>query len=116
MSSLTPFTVNRPWGEFREFEKNTPVTVKLITVRAGQELSLQFHHKRSEFWKVIYGNPDITIGDKITHAKPGDEFNIEVGEHHRISAPTEDVEILEIATGNFDEEDIERLEDKYGRA
>jgi mannose-6-phosphate isomerase len=115
MSSLTPFTVDKPWGNFREFTKNQPSTVKIITVKAGEQLSLQTHKNRSEFWKVLSGTPDITIGEVVTRANPGDEFQIEAEVKHRIGAPVGDIEMLEVATGDFDEEDIERLEDKYGR-
>lgn len=111
-----PFTIVRPWGEFRQFSLNEQSTVKIISVKSGATLSLQYHHKRNEFWHVISGNPDILIGDTTVSAKPGDEFQICTGVHHRISAPKNDVQILEVARGHFDEEDIIRLQDKYGRA
>ena len=110
-----PFTIARPWGEFRQYTKNDPVTVKTVFIKAGSTLSLQYHNHRSEFWRVMRGNPDITIGEEKIKGKPGDEFEIPQGVHHRIGARDEDVEILEIARGEFDEEDIIRIEDKYGR-
>jgi mannose-6-phosphate isomerase-like protein (cupin superfamily) len=116
MKELAPITENRPWGEFREFIKNEPVTVKIIKVKAGETLSLQKHSKRSEFWRVLSGSPEITIGEKVFIAKEGEEFNIRQGDNHRIGSGEGDSEILEISTGFFDEEDIIRLEDKYGRA
>lgn len=116
MKDQKPFTEERPWGWFREFSKNENTTVKLIFVKGGESLSLQKHGKRSEFWRVVSGNPEITIGEKIISAAPGDEFEIPVGENHRIAAPAGDIEILEVARGEFDENDIVRLEDKYGRA
>lgn len=111
-----PFTETRPWGEFREYAHNQPVTVKTILVKKGQALSLQYHHKRSEFWRVLSGHPLITVDMQVYDAKPADEFFIEAGMRHRISAPEDEVEILEVAFGEFDEEDIVRLEDNYGRA
>jgi mannose-6-phosphate isomerase len=52
----------------------------------------------------------------VTHnPHAGDEFIVKPGENHRISAPTNDVVVLEISTGHFDEDDIVRLEDKYNR-
>lgn len=111
-----PFTERRPWGEFRKFISGENVTVKIITVKKGESLSLQAHHKRSEFWIILKGTPDITVGETITRAKKGDEFNVPVGARHRVSAVGEDAEFLEIARGVFDENDIERFEDKYGRA
>jgi mannose-1-phosphate guanylyltransferase/mannose-6-phosphate isomerase len=57
----------------------------------------------------------VTIGKKIISAKPGDEFNIAELESHRVEAKDDTVQILEISYGNFEEEDIIRLEDAYGR-
>src|SRR5688572_23358589 len=111
MEEHKPFTEERPWGWFREFAKNEKVTVKLIFVRKGESLSLQKHERRSEFWRVVSGNPDITLNGQSIGAKPGDEFDVSVGAEHRISAPAGDVEILEVARGDFDESDIIRLED-----
>lgn len=105
----------RPWGEFLQLTHNETSTVKIITVSPNQELSLQFHHKRSEFWHVLDGNPRITNGTTIVTANPGDEFLIEKEAQHRIAAGENQVRILEIAFGDFDENDIVRLEDRYGR-
>ncbi len=110
------FTEKRPWGEFRQFVKNEPVTVKIIVVRKGESTSLQYHHHRSEFWKVISGSGEVVVGDKIVSVKKGDEILVPVETHHRLAAKEEDLEILEIAAGDFDEEDIVRLEDNYGRS
>jgi mannose-6-phosphate isomerase-like protein (cupin superfamily) len=107
--------VTKPWGKFEQFTHNEQTTVKLIYITKGESLSLQYHEKRSEFWKVIAGNPKITIDETDTVASAGDEFTIEKSQHHRIEAPENDVVILEVAYGDFDEEDIIRLEDKYGR-
>ncbi len=112
---MHPFIEKRPWGEFEEFIQNAPVTVKLITVKQGEEFSLQKHHKRQEFWKVVKGTPHILIGEKVFDAHEGDEFTVPVETNHRVSAPNDEVELMEIAQGEFDETDIVRLEDKYGR-
>ena len=114
--SLQTYTEKRPWGNFEQFTHDEISTVKIITVNAGEELSLQYHVKRSEFWKVISGTPTITSGDKIIEAKPGDEFFQKPRQNHRIQAGVTEARILEIAFGEFDEGDIVRLEDKYGRA
>ncbi|MSU54917.1 MAG: cupin domain-containing protein [Candidatus Taylorbacteria bacterium] len=116
MNTEKIFTEKRPWGEFRQYTENESVTVKTIFVKHGEGLSLQYHHKRSEFWRVIFGNPEIVIGQKKIYAKKGDEFVIPTEKVHRLSAPHDDVEILEIASGRFDEGDIVRLEDRYGRS
>ncbi len=112
---MNPTTVKRPWGSFTTFAENEKCTVKLLYVSQGEEFSLQYHDNRDEFWKVMKGNPDVTIGDKVESAHEGDEFFVERGTNHRVSAPDDDVIILEVSTGEFDENDIVRLEDKYNR-
>ena len=106
---------NRPWGSFTSFIKNETCTVKLLNVDQGELLSLQYHRGRDEFWRVISGRPKIIIGQEEFEAREGDEFNIPAMTKHRIIADYDDVVILEIATGDFDEDDIVRLEDKYER-
>ncbi|QQR82762.1 phosphomannose isomerase type II C-terminal cupin domain [Candidatus Campbellbacteria bacterium] len=110
-----PFDEQRPWGSFRQFTTSEPVTVKILHVNRGEQLSLQHHTQRTEFWRVLSGTPRITIGNEIREAHGGDEFEIYTGVEHRISAPNDDVECLEISYGTFDEHDITRVEDKYGR-
>ena len=105
----------RPWGSFERFTKEVPSTVKIITVHHDQSLSLQFHKHRQEFWRILQGNPTLTIGDKQIEANPGSEFFIDKLVKHRIEAKTNSVVLLEIALGHFDENDIVRLEDRYGR-
>lgn len=107
----------RPWGNFRQFTKNEPTTVKIITVKKGERLSLQSHTDRSEFWRVLSGSGIVEVDTMVHQAKIGDEFFIDTGMKHRLgAAESEDLEILEIAFGNFDESDITRYEDKYGRS
>lgn len=111
----SPFTEERPWGWFREFVKNENVTVKILFVKKGEVFSLQKHNHRNEFWRILIGKPNVTIGDETVSAKPGDEFEILPEMEHRIRALDNDVEVLEISKGEFDENDIVRIEDKYGR-
>ncbi len=117
--SLTPdssFEISRPWGKFLQFTKDTSSTVKILTVNAGEAFSLQYHNKREEFWYVLKGEGFIEINDEKIAITPGQKFLIPKGAKHRISAGASNVEVLEISTGEFDEEDIVRLEDRYGRA
>ena len=110
-SSLT----KKPWGAFRQFTHNELTTVKTLTIIPGGELSLQTHKERKEYWFVLEGSPIITQGDKVFVAEKGTEIFIEQGQAHRIAAENETAVLLEIAYGNFDENDIIRHEDKYGR-
>src|SRR3989338_2150217 len=116
MEKLKPFTEERPCGWFMEFLKEEPSTVKILFVKKGEVFSLQKHHHRNEFWRILSGEPDVTIGDKTVKAKVSDEFDISKETNHRIEAPINDVEVLEISRGKFDEADIIRIKDKYGRA
>ena len=109
-------TTKKPWGSFTTYKMNEVCTVKLLNIKKGEELSLQHHGKREEFWKVIKGNPKIEIGDEIVIAKEGDEFKVGISVNHRIGAPSDDVTILEISSGDFNEDDIVRVEDKYNRS
>ncbi len=112
MSSITH---TRPWGSFIEFTKNEPSTVKILIVKPEEEFSLQYHKNREEFWYVLSGDPTIIIGDDKFDAKKGDEFIIKKGEKHRISAKGTEARILEVSLGEFNEDDIVRIKDKYGR-
>ena len=105
----------RPWGQFERFTLNERSTVKIITVNAGEAFSLQTHKSRDEFWRVISGYGTVTVGDSQEEANPGDEFFIPRGTVHRAEGGEEGLVFLEIAFGEFDEGDIVRLDDKYGR-
>ena len=106
----------RPWGSYERFTLNEPSTVKIITVKPGEEFSLQTHEHRDEFWHVIAGSGTLRIGDEAREARAGDEFMIARGTEHRALGGPNGLLFLEISFGNFDEHDIERIEDKYGRA
>jgi len=115
MAILDPFQIERPWGNFRQFTHNELSTVKIITVKPNESLSLQNHSKRAEFWHVIKGSGIVEIGEIKKETKERDEHEIPIGAKHRLSAGEEGIQVLEIALGDFDEEDIVHFEDKYGR-
>lgn len=108
--------VEKPWGKFEQYTHNLPCTVKVITVEPGGTLSRQYHYQRDELWVVLDPGGRVEIGDKTLHPSPEDKIFIPRRTTHRLSAPGEKpVRILEISFGEFDEEDIVRLEDLYGR-
>ena len=116
-TALTNHAIDkRPWGDFERFTLNEKTTVKIITVLPHQKLSLQTHQNRDEFWRIISGSGSVVIGDKTKSAKAGDSFFIERGQKHRALGGVETMQFLEIAFGEFDENDIVRLEDSYGRS
>ena len=112
---INKYSEQRPWGEFEQFTHGESTTVKILTVQPSQSLSLQYHNKRSEFWKVISGCGKVTVGDAVHDASEGDEFLINKGEKHRIATDNSKIKVLEISFGDFDENDIVRIEDKYNR-
>ena len=109
------FQIERPWGNFRQFTLNSPSTVKILSVKPNEILSLQSHKKREEFWHVITGSGFVEIGEVKKNTVAGDEHEILVGKKHRLGAGPDGIQVLEIATGDFDESDIIHYEDKYGR-
>ena len=106
--------VQRPWGIFRQFVLNKKCTVKILEVKSKQELSLQKHIKRRESWHFLTSGV-VQIGKKKKKVKKGETINIGKNIPHRIIAGDNNVLVLEISFGNFDEKDEVRLEDKYGR-
>ncbi|MCY3776627.1 MAG: phosphomannose isomerase type II C-terminal cupin domain [Candidatus Aminicenantes bacterium] len=106
----------RPWGAFRRFTHNRASTVKIITVNPGQVLSLQLHRHRDELWVALDPGLRVTVGERTWEAEPCEEIYIPRQTRHRAAgAGPRPSRWLEIAFGEFDEEDIVRLEDRYGR-
>ena len=107
---------NRPWGSFKRFVLNQNVTVKVMTVQPGERLSLQKHAERGELWQILDGPLEVTTGDQTWVAERGEDIWVPCGTAHRISNPSQTPgRVLEVAFGRFDEEDIHRIEDAYGR-
>jgi len=110
----------RPWGQFENLDGTNLWNLKTLCVNANSRLSLQKHEKRSEIWVVAHGN--ITTETRKTlrgrsivkHLKPGEILIVPVGMLHRISSKKGGV-LVEVAIGKFDENDITRYEDDYGR-
>ena len=110
------YSEGRPWGRFEKFHENKSCTIKLIYINANSRLSLQYHKKRSEFWKVIKGTAMVELDEKAILLREGDTITIPRQAKHRVAARESECVILEIAYGRFDENDIVRLEDDYRRA
>ena len=106
----------RPWGGFQRLTHNAPSTVKVIEVSAGCRLSLQRHESRGELWLVLDGPLHVEVDDDAQFAQTGETVWVPRGSVHRASNPgATPVRFLEIAFGDFDEGDIERLADDYAR-
>ena len=109
------FELKKPWGGFMQFCHNEKVTVKILHIKPGSKLSLQYHQSRDEFWYVIEGTGTIVLDDKQFNVVAGDECFIRRGQKHRIVTTGSGMRVLEVSYGDFDEKDIIRLEDSYGR-
>ena len=108
--------VDKPWGSFERYTHNLASTVKIITVAPEGVLSSQYHHKRDELWVVLDAGALVELGGEVLEHGVGEELFIPRGTVHRLSAGGEEpVRILEISFGEFDEGDIVRLDDVYGR-
>lgn len=108
--------VERPWGSFKQYAFNEDTTVSLMTVLPGQRLSLQSHTGRAELWIVLDEGATVQVGEKIRACRPGDEVWIPAGEKHRLSGTGEaPARVLEVAFGNWQQEDIRRYEDDFQR-
>jgi mannose-6-phosphate isomerase len=106
----------RPWGKFRSYPYDLGSTVKIITIDPGQALSLQYHHRRAEFWVILDRGLEVTVGERVSRPDAGEELYIPREAVHRVrcvgAAPAR---IMEIWIGDPDESDIVRVEDKYHR-
>ena len=108
--------IERPWGSFKQYAHNRDCTVSLMTVRPGQRLSLQSHTGRAELWIVIDDGAVVQVGETERACQAGDEIWIPAGEKHRLSCRgNQPVRVLEVAFGNWQQEDIRRYADDYER-
>jgi len=110
--------VDKPWGYELIWALTDVYCGKLLFVKAGQSLSLQFHREKDESWLVQSGRAKLELGDAgetVLHEEvigPGIAFHYTPGTVHRITA-VEDTTIIEVSTPHLD--DVVRLEDAYGR-
>ena len=108
----------RPWGRWTVLEAGANHAVKRIEVIPGGKLSLQRRRFRAEQWVVVAGTALVTLDQAQFELAPGGTVHIAIGQVHRVeNRGTDDVVFIEVQTGpKLDENDIERLEDVYGRA
>ena len=114
---VTPRRVEKPWGWELVWAETEQYVGKLLFVRAGQALSLQYHEVKDESWLVQEGRASLELGDVggalgRREIGPGDVFRYRPRTVHRVTA-IEDTLIVEVSTPHLD--DVVRLEDLYGR-
>ncbi len=107
--------VTRPWGSFRQFAHNREVTVSLMSVNPGERLSLQSHRGRAELWIVLDPGAVVQVDDAILHPEAGAEIWIPAGARHRLGSAGPAVRVLEVAFGDWQQDDITRYDDDYHR-
>lgn len=109
--------VARPWGWYDSIDMGQRFQVKRIGVKPGASLSLQRHRHRAEHWIVVQGIAEVTCGKEIFTLTENESTFIPIGEVHRLRNPGQtELEMIEVQSGSYlGEDDIERLEDAYGR-
>ncbi|WP_407704852.1 mannose-1-phosphate guanylyltransferase/mannose-6-phosphate isomerase [Aeromonas veronii] len=109
--------VYRPWGKYDSIDNGQRYQVKHISVKPGEKLSLQMHHHRAEHWIVVSGTAKVTNGEQTFLVTENESTFIPVGSVHSLENPGKvTLEVIEVQSGSYlDEEDIVRLEDRYGR-
>jgi mannose-6-phosphate isomerase-like protein (cupin superfamily) len=116
----SPRRVEKPWGWELVWAETGDYVGKLLFVRAGEALSLQYHELKDESWLVQSGRARLELGEP---GKPGGELDaVEIGPDdtfhfaprtlHRVTA-LEDLLVVEVSTPQPD--DVVRVEDRYGR-
>lgn len=110
--------VYRPWGHYDSIDKGERYQVKRICVRPGAKLSVQMHHHRAEHWVVVSGTAKVTCNDTEIILTENQSTYIPVGAVHSLENPGKiPLELIEVQSGSYlGEDDIVRLEDRYGRS
>ena len=120
MSEYTfePRTVDKPWGSELIWAESEHYAGKVLFVKAGESLSLQYHEVKDESWYVLEGRAKLELGRvgeeslETVEIAPGQAFRFRPGTVHRVTG-IEDTRILEVSTAHLD--DVVRLADVYGR-
>ena len=110
-------TEERPWGTYEILLDTDYCKVKRIIVNTGEQLSYQYHNHRNEVWVIVKGDAQITLNNNITNHYYGDIINIPKLTKHTVkNIGIEELIFIETQYGeSFNESDIIRLNDKYGR-
>lgn len=114
---VEPRKIEKPWGWELVWAEADEYVGKVLFVRAGESLSLQYHEVKDESWLVQEGRAALELGKvggtlETIEIGPGDAFHYRPGTVHRVTA-SEDTLIVEVSTPQLD--DVVRLEDRYGR-
>jgi len=114
---FSPRRVEKPWGWELIWAETEHYVGKLLFIRGGEALSLQYHEVKDESWLVHEGRARLELGEvggelEAVEIEPGDAFRYRPGTLHLVTA-LEDTLVLEVSTPHLD--DVVRLDDRYGR-
>ena len=117
MDIISARIIEKPWGSEEIFAETAGYVGKILFIRAGEALSLQYHEVKDETLRVLEGRLELVSGKDVEHLESqvldsGTVFHIPPGTLHRMVATT-DCRLLEVSTNHLD--DVVRLEDRYGR-
>lgn len=118
MDKETNVSETRPWGSFTILDESDRFKVKRIEVLPGKRLSYQRHQQRAEHWFVVQGKAKVTLNNREILVDTGHSIDIEIGDAHRVENldVSQTLVFIETQTGTyFGEDDIERLDDDFGR-
>jgi mannose-6-phosphate isomerase len=115
---LVPTRVEKPWGHELIWANTDRYVGKILHVKAGHALSLQYHERKDETIHLLRGEMRFWAGPSVAalaevELREGESYRITTGTVHRMEAVT-DIDILEASTPDLD--DVVRLEDRYGRS
>lgn len=115
--SVSPRKIDKPWGWELVWAEAEDYVGKLLFVRAGESLSLQYHELKDESWLVQDGRALLELGEvghdlETFEISRGDAFRFRPRTVHRITA-IEDTLVIEVSTPQLT--DVVRLQDNYGR-
>ena len=118
MSTKTPRRVDKPWGHELIWAHTERYVGKILHIKKGERLSLQYHQQKDETVMVLTGRMEFEHFEdgeppRSVVLEPLQPFHIHTGLRHRMIA-LEDTDVVEVSTTELD--DVVRLEDKYGRA
>jgi len=116
--SFEPRTVQKPWGSELIWAETDDYAGKILFVKAGESISLQYHEVKDESWYVLQGRARLELGEvgqdalEVLEIGPGRAFRFRPGTVHRVTG-IEDTHIVEVSTAHL--ADVVRMADSYGR-
>jgi mannose-6-phosphate isomerase len=107
----------KPWGSYTNLLEEEYTKVKKIVIKPGESPSYQYHFKRSEIWIIVKGTAQVKIDDNVLDYSVGDVIDIPKEAKHQVkNIGNDELVFVEVQLGEyFGEDDIVRLDDKYGR-